>query len=375
MKKIIIYGVKNVDLRRSIEYFLDDEYEIIGYSDGVYTYDILDGKNFIGPSELKNQEYDFILVAALSSSVQSEIRRNLLALDIPADKILNPTMFSQKNKAGWHADLIANIEENYHGETGLIFGLSYSACGILEKELERPFFNLSWAGMDFYYNNRFYQYMKKRGLLQSVNTALWVIPYYYFDYDMSRVYVHYENGTMFSVRRLDDWHHSEQAPGAWEHIENFRMFGRKFSEFYHMPKWKGDSFYTLKEPDNSVLLDSIWFSDHEKTVQENKEIFLSALQQMKDAGCTPIVVIPPVYLNALNPISRAALSKKKEKFYAILGELESAAGRITVFDYLDTYCGKRELFREITHLNTHGAAEFTKQINHDILGRETAGET
>lgn len=52
MKRIILYGVGNIDLRRKIENFLGDGYEIIGYSDGIYSYDIFDGKRFFQLEEL-----------------------------------------------------------------------------------------------------------------------------------------------------------------------------------------------------------------------------------------------------------------------------------------------------------------------------------
>ena len=93
MKKIIVYGVKNLELRRSIEYFLDDHYEIVGYTDGHYEYDVLDNQKFFRLEELCHQEFDFIVIASSSGATQSEIRRILLALNIPSEKIIRPTMF------------------------------------------------------------------------------------------------------------------------------------------------------------------------------------------------------------------------------------------------------------------------------------------
>lgn len=52
MKKVILYGVTCVELRRNAEAFLDDEFEIAGYSDTYYTKDVLDGKPFFPPEEL-----------------------------------------------------------------------------------------------------------------------------------------------------------------------------------------------------------------------------------------------------------------------------------------------------------------------------------
>ena len=47
VKRLILYGVRHVELRRNVEYFLDNSYEIVGYSDSYYTTDVLDGKRFI----------------------------------------------------------------------------------------------------------------------------------------------------------------------------------------------------------------------------------------------------------------------------------------------------------------------------------------
>lgn len=43
MKKIILYGVTSVELRRNIEFLLDRDWEIVGYSDTHYREDVLDG--------------------------------------------------------------------------------------------------------------------------------------------------------------------------------------------------------------------------------------------------------------------------------------------------------------------------------------------
>lgn len=42
-------------------------------------------------------------------------------------------------------------------------------------------------------------------------------------------------------------------------------------------------------------------------------------------------------------------------------------GHIRVCDYLHAFSGRKELFRDITHLNLRGAKEFTGLINREIL--------
>ncbi len=371
MKKVIIYGVKNLSLRREIENFLDDTYEIIGCSDGHYKEDFWNEYQFIPLEDLCSQDYDFILLCAGSSANREEMKRNLLAFGIPAEKILSPVMLLSGDEIKSNPDLIAEIDANYHGEKRLIFGLSYSNVGIDKERLKYPFYNCSARSLDLYYNFQQYNYMERRSFPLPINlqTVLWVFPYYYFDYDMSLSLTLYKIGAITPMWRLDDWHNYQCVPGASEYVENYRMFRRKVSQFYHAPKISpsSKSQRILGDPDGSLLIDGIWFSEHEKTVTENREIFVQFYRKITSAGCSPIIVIPPFYLDALNRISQKVFEKKRERFYRILRELEAEIGRVTVYDYANRFAGRRDFFRNWSHLNAAGAVEFTELINKELL--------
>lgn len=62
MKKVILYGVANIPLRRRIEQFPDDEYEIIGCSDTYLTVDTVDQKPFFRPEQLSKVKFDYIVL-------------------------------------------------------------------------------------------------------------------------------------------------------------------------------------------------------------------------------------------------------------------------------------------------------------------------
>ena len=125
MKKIVLYGVRHVELRRDIEFFLDDGYEISGYSDTYYQSDVLDGKRFIPPEQLRNEEFDFIIPLSFRAPTLTDMISALTLLGISPQKIVRPTMFLNQGAEKMQVDLLADIEAQYHGETGLMFGLSY----------------------------------------------------------------------------------------------------------------------------------------------------------------------------------------------------------------------------------------------------------
>lgn len=237
MKKIILYGVTSVELRRNIEFFLDKGCKIIGYSDTHYREDVLDGKPFFAPEELRHREFDCVIPLSFQTEVLEIMCQHLLAHGVPREKIVYPVVFLHRNAEKCQLDLIADIQEHDHQEEGLIFGLSYSLRGICTDKLTSRYYDCSWSSLDLYYNIRLFQYMVKHELLTTVRSVLLCFPYYYFDYDMSRFLHLYENGHIFAVRQLDDWHHFREVPGAADYVENYRMFGQKLSEFYHFRRF------------------------------------------------------------------------------------------------------------------------------------------
>lgn len=366
MKQVILYGVGSVELRRDVEYFLDNNYEILGYSDTHYTYDSLDGARFFRPQELSQQVFDFIIPLFFSWEIIEEVRNFLLSLEIPAEKIVAPTMFLHRNAEKYQLDLVKDLQQNYHKEAGLIFGLSYSQRDLCIKRFSLPFYDCSWSSLDLYYNYRLFQYMKSNGM-EGVTAALLLFPYYYFDYDMSLAPRQYENGRMFSLWRLDDWHHYHQVENGHDYIENYRMFGRKISDFYHLNRYEMQNWGIYSESDGAANLDKIWFCTHPNTVAENRALFISFLRDMSASNITPYLIIPPIYLNGLNAASRNAFTLKKDCFYSLIREIQSETENITIYDYADIFADRRDYFMDLTHLNSAGAMVFTDRIDKELL--------
>lgn len=368
MKKVILYGVGSVELRRDAEYFMDDEYEIVGYSDSHYSYDSLDGAAFYPPEALCHQPVDYVVLLAFQESVLTQMREYLLSLNVRSEKIIAPTIFLHRNAEKYQLDLIQDICLNCHGMQGLIFGLSYSQRDICIRSLEIPFYDCSWSSLDLYYNYRIFQYMEEHQMLTGVKLALLVFPYNYFDYDMSLSPRQYENGRIFSTWRLDDWHHYEQVPAGRDYVANYRMFGKKVSSFYHLSRYEMQNRDICQMKVGSARLENLWFHSHTETVHENIELFSVFLRGLIKNGIAPALIVPPFFLNALDPESKEAYSKKKYEFYQIIQHiLPEISDQIRVFDYAGVFADKRELFMDLIHLNTAGAEAFTQIVNRDVL--------
>lgn len=362
LKKIILYGVRHVELRRDIEFFLGNEYEIAGYSDTYYTRDILDGKRFIPPDQLKTEEFNYIIPLSFRESTLTDMKETLQNQGVSLEKIIYPTMFLHQNAEKMQVGLIKDIETQYQGEEGLIFGLSYSLRGIFEKKLKPVFFDCSWHGLDLYYCYRIFQHMRSRNMLSAVKIALLVFPYYYFNYDMSRTLYHYQTGQMFALRSLNDWHNYRQTPGAYDCVVNYQLFGQKISEFYHFQRYEHKNLGIYAGKDGSADLDGLWFHNHPETEIENMALYDAFICELLSEKIIPFVIVPPFYLNGLNQVSLDAFEQRKRDFYRI-----TARANAKVFDFSEKFASSRDFFADLTHLNSDGAKDFTAVINKTVL--------
>ncbi len=193
--------------------------------------------------------------------------------------------------------------------------------------------------------------------------------YDHFHYDMSRSLLQYKSGNIFSLWGLDDWHNSEFCKDAWEYIENYRLFAKRISEFYHLKQFDyQNSGHYDSAPDGEGNLMNIWFRKHEETVLENIDIYKRFIKQIKADGATPIIVIPPYYLSGINELSKKAFKEKREEFYQIVSSLEIETGKVSIFDYSNLFENRREYFADLIHLNSAGAKLFTEIINTEVIG-------
>ncbi len=366
MKSIIIlYGVRHIELRRNIEYFLDDEYEIIGYSDTWYESDVIDGKRFIPLQQLSCQPFDYIVPLSYKESVLTDMCDTLRKHGVPAEKIVKPVMFIHQNAEKMQLDLVKDIEESCSGQSCLIFGLSYSLRGIDKSALRISAYDCSWHGLDLYYNYKLFKHIKSCGRLPGGGgAALLVFPYYIFDYDLSRTLFHYKIGTNFSLWRLDDWRHYQQVPDGADYIANYRMFGRKISSFYHFSRYQQQNRHIYQGDDHAAVLGKVWFRNYEETAAENRKLFSKFIEALKAEGMTPILIVPPYYMNGIDTTSKDAVQKKKDRFYHIVRD---TAETLKIFDYMDIYSDRRDLFADLIHLNSKGAEAFTCHINQKVL--------
>ncbi|MBQ9480169.1 MAG: hypothetical protein IJU71_11535, partial [Selenomonadaceae bacterium] len=91
MKKIIVCGLRDAELMRSIEYFLSDDCEIVGYYH-CYPRAVkpLLEREYYSIEQLKSVSFDHLVLATLNASHLAALIKNLSALGCN-EKIVIPT--------------------------------------------------------------------------------------------------------------------------------------------------------------------------------------------------------------------------------------------------------------------------------------------
>lgn len=93
MQKVILYGIKNRKLRQKVASYLADGYEIIGFTDSFIKDDYLQGLKYFGINEIKQTEFDYILVMSEKADNRLKIVSTLCKEGIDKHKIITPYLF------------------------------------------------------------------------------------------------------------------------------------------------------------------------------------------------------------------------------------------------------------------------------------------
>lgn len=374
MNKVIICGLRDIETLRAIEYFLDDNYQITGYCD-IYPphINICKSEKIYSLDQLKTLSFDYIVLASFNHQHLSEMIGGLNIFGYNKNVII-PYILRPYSPEKTQEDMVRKINDSQEKFFGIILGLSYSLTGIDKETLSQKFFDFSWRGQDMYYNFQLLKYAFKIGKFTEVKQALLVFPYYYFDYDQSRSYAQYESGQIFGVHALNDWHNAYKIKKNYSmvanYIINYRMFGRKISDYYNY-KNVAKNYSVYQGEYNAGTLPKGFFRDFLETEEENRIVFQKIIKILVEHQIVPILIIPPLFIEALNNESYNRLGIIKDKFYSMVrNEIDKLGVNLYVYDFSQIFPNNRLLFRDVEHLNAKGGVVFANVINNQVLEDE-----
>lgn len=292
MKKIILYGIANREIRVKIQSYISEHCKLIGISDSIHTEDYLQGMKYIYPDDIVNYSFDYIIIQAEKENTQKEIVEMLQRKGIKRDKIVVPRLFCVPGIdfiPDLKKDLLNEIETKKQADS-ICLGLSYSLRGIDFNKLCLECIDCSWHGLDLYYCYKIAECFQKKRF----KTTLLVFPYYYFNYDMSLSEYQFNTGQIMACRGFEDWHNANYSHNSTirDYLASMEFFGKKFWENRiwkrEIPKNENVIEYVKEE------LPQVWKKNYKKTIEENKDIFELLVKKLRHMRI--ILIIPPIFL-------------------------------------------------------------------------------
>ena len=362
-KEVLVFGVEDTVLRSRIERYIGEEYRIIGYSDLVHDADIIQGRFFVDKTSITDYNLHAIVLCSTEKDEISELKEYIGNIGYEG-YVIDPKILYYRNCV-YIPDLVweivngKSIRVDDH-VSGLILGMSYSFFGIDERNLSGNWINLSYRGIDMFYNIELYNLAMKG--FETIKHVIFVMPYYYFDYDMSQLPFEYSSGQIFAVRKLG-WHNAEKKSDS-EVIQNYILCDKLFGDRFFAENRGNKFFYNegRKEPFYNGSLSHLWTDRNTPIESENADLFASLLDDLLMRGIHISIVIPPLYSKCLSNDDLIVINKSKEFFYKTIEQFRIKG----VYDYFGVYDDDIDLFWDFEHLNYSGKEEFTELLNKEV---------
>lgn len=189
---------------------------------------------------------------------------------------------------------------------------------------------------------------------------MFVMPYYWFNYDMSMSEYQFESGQIFAFRGFQDFHNAVKTDSLLinDYLVSFELFGEKLWENI---VWKkeipiNNSYINLE---TKQCLPNIWKKIYDNTIQENLYIFSDMLKLFKRR----IVIVPPIAKECIDENDLHCFYSMKNLFYSCMESFTNVELYDCSEDIKDMNC-----FYDYEHLNEFGRKEFSRIVN-DILER------
>lgn len=261
---------------------------------------------------------------------------------------------------------IDNIQN--HEFTGLIMGMSHAQCAIDVSTISKyKYLNVAAPSMDLYLQRGFLLLMLDRypNLIQNIKSIILELPYYIFNYDLSK-FGQFTLTKFKYFEMINDYHHYTDK----SKIKEYRLFISIFNEIENdglkleKPNISKNIKRILKYPVRLLRIIkakfNVWDNYYSETNKENIEIFQNIIDIIHSH-------IPQAQLKILvmpfNPVFRwshkSSICARKKDFY------NSLEGGIEVIDEFD-YFNQCNLFDDHCHLNKKGSRVYSEHLN-DII--------
>ncbi len=380
--RCIIYGLGSG--RLVVEKCLNRKVEIVAYSDSYYDKELFNGKKFLKPNELKDFQFDYIIISIGEKKIYEEIYEKIKSFGINEEKIVK--FFYIYSMEGYDEENIKyreNIINQFNHIDGLILGLSHGRDGIDIDGLKGKWCNLAIGSQDLYYNFNQLKHIRDDYPSKIEHLKYVIIDMYtytYFNYDVSlthgaiNYYFHSGFGDDESHNyKFNKFFHKSVEDYITEiycQINYCKKYSQLFNDFINM---RFKLSYIRKN--KLSLLDineikkykysNIERNIYKQTIKENIEIFEDIIKLLLDINkdVKIYLILIPQYIEKEKKIKEIE-QKWKVEFYNIIDNIKTMY-KVKVLDFknCESISSNKDFYYNNGHLNFDGSKEFTKILD------------
>ncbi len=255
-----------------------------------------------------------------------------------------------------------------------IFGMSHAQRSIDSLALGKHVYNLASGSMDLFYFLRLLQRMNRTGVLKRVRNVLFDMPYYYFNYDLSKCKNTFRQRTKM-YRQIKDYHNFVENDDEKYWILNYdileKLHKREFKDYVpvkirylrseylksigirNADEGKNWSEEELLEIRNNIS--HVWSTYRDDTIEENISLWNQFKQIIKTYPQIRMRVIVMPFMKEFRTSHMAEIEKMKNVFYNNIGS------EVEVIDYFNLL-ERNEFFVDHCHMNDYGSRMFMERL-------------
>lgn len=366
MRKLAVCGT--IGYRNEIVLGYSSQYVLGGYIEfsEYWNKDYFDYKKVFRYNDSEISAFDVYVIAYRDSGDIEKAYNELIMQGIQEKKIIVYRDFVGTIKV----DTLSRYEAENHLYTNLIFGMSHAKSNIALQEFLPDTFSFAAPSMDIFCHNKITSILeeKKCDQLKYVKNIFIELPYYVFNYDLSR-FRSFVLSKMLYFHTYGDYHNYNDENKIAQYSNYYKVFcdedrGQKYiaDENTYGPRVKGgfklmmqrivDLYRIMK------LHDKVWEKEFKNTIDENMMLFDALIKKFRNYN-TDVNII--VIITSFNPLfiktHKSVIEKQKNIFYSSIKNIEG----IRIIDLFDGE-KKLSLFLDHCHMSKGGSIEWTKNI-------------
>ena len=371
---VIIVGL--TDNRSDILNDISERSTIIGYADIKKYYRPFASFDYVPYYEVSlstSISFDYLVIGYKNTNDIQAVKEELIEAGMSTEKVIEYQLF----KETLCIDLMKVFSNTDRKFDMFLFGMSHSQCSVQPQYFNQRLFKFAAPSMDLFCQRKIIDQLLRyySESISRVSKFVFELPYYIFNYDLSR-FKQFVLNRLYYFHTFSDYHHFGEKEGERELIMHFENFVQAFDR-----DKRSDKFTLNKDADtntnngfgykaklfaNEVLRkreirrfkDDVWFKDYVDTQKENAGLWKDILDSIRHANpAAEIVILVCPFDPLFRKLYKVQIEIMKARFYNMVGNVRI----IDNFETNDNYH-----FFDHCHLKTECGLRYTQLVRKQL---------